>query len=299
MNTNYIVSVIIATYKRTESLKNAIFSVNQQTYDNIEIIIVDDNANVVDNNLVKNLVESIKTNRTIKYIKNDINMGSAETRNIGIRNAIGEYITFLDDDDIYLPNKVENQLKHMLEEESDYSITDLMLFSENDKLIEYRRRDYLKNSESNNLLKCHLMHHMTGTDSIMFKRDYLIEIGCFSPINVGDEFYLMLKAISGQGKFSYLPVCDLKAYVHSESEGLSSGESKIKGENELFKYKKRYFNVISGAERRYIKMRHYAVLSYAELRRKKIMSVIKYSIFSFISSPLQCVIEFRKVVSKR
>ncbi|WP_053373007.1 glycosyltransferase family 2 protein [Paenibacillus sp. FJAT-27812] len=298
MKNSPLVSVIIATYKRSESLKSAISSIKQQVYENVEIIIVDDNASQVENDIVERIVESFETNLTVKYIRNEINQGSAETRNIGIRNASGDYITFLDDDDIYLPYKIENQIKHMLAEKSDYSITDIMLYNENDKLIEYRRRDYLKNYNSDELLKYHLMYHMTGTDSMMFERKYLIKIGCFPPINIGDEFHLMLNAIAGKGKFSYLPVCDLKAYIHYESEGLSSGDSKIKGENELYEYKKKYFSKISASERRYIRMRHYAVLAYAELRRKSNMRFFTYTTLSLLSSPLQCLKEFQRVVSK-
>ncbi|MBZ9689218.1 glycosyltransferase [Clostridium estertheticum] len=289
MDKNPLVSVIIATYKRSHSLKNAIDSLYHQTYTNVEIIVVDDNANEVENDLAKSIVDSSGYNKSIKYIKNDFNKGSGETRNIGIRNARGDYVTFLDDDDIYLPNKIENQVKHMLEQKSDYCITDLMLYRENDKLLEYRRRCYIKSYDSNDLLKYHLMYHMTGTDSLMFKREYLLKVGCFAPINISDEFYLMQRAISGGGKFSYLAACDLKAYIHFESDGLSSGESMIKGENELFKYKKSFFNNLTGSEKRYIIMRHYAVLAFVEIRRKRHFHFISYSLLSFLNSPIDCI----------
>ena len=57
-------------------------------------------------------------------------------------------------------------------------------------------------------------------------------------MTLGDEFYLMEKVIRNHGTVSYLPRCDVKALVHTESEGMSSRERKIEGENRLFAHKK-------------------------------------------------------------
>lgn len=282
------VSVIIATYRRDVDLKRAIESIIKQTYGAIEIIIVDDNAEVEWNKKVDNIITEINVVHPIIYIPNEINKGSAETRNIGTRAASGEYITFLDDDDIYLPNKIKNQVSHMIEKKSDYCITDLDLYDEKERHIEKRTRKYIKKNNKDDLLRYHLMHHMTGTDTLMFKRDYLLRIGVFPPIDIGDEFYLMQKAIEAGGIFSYLPGCDVKAYVHTETDGLSSGESKINGENELYQYKKKYFNSIPLCDKKYIQMRHYAVLAFAEIRRKNYVCFIKYAIISFFISPINC-----------
>lgn len=288
-NINSSVSVIVATYRRDRSFKKALESLINQTYESIEIIVVDDNAEIEWNKRVKNIIDEMNLLHNIIYIRNEKNKGSAETRNIGIRIATGEYITFLDDDDIYLPDKIKNQVKHMIEKNSDYSITDLYLYDEEDRLIEKRNRNYIKKNEKDSLVIYHLMYHLTGTDTLMFKKKYLLKIGGFPPINLGDEFYLMHQAIEGNGIFSYLPICDVKAYVHREIDGLSSGENKIKGENILHEYKKQYFPQLSTEEVKYINMRHYAVLAFAELRRKRYLSFLRYSILSFIKSPCACI----------
>lgn len=287
---NITVSVIIATYRREESLKRALESVINQTYEAIEIIVVDDNANYEWNKKVESIINELSLIHPIVYIKNEINRGSAETRNIGLKAACGAFITFLDDDDIYLPNKIKNQVEHMIENSSDYSITELDLYDENGKLIEKRTRKYIKNYDKEELLKYHLMYHLTGTDTIMFKRDYLLNIGGFPAIDVGDEFYLMLRAIEAGGKFSYLPQCDVQAIVHSVTDGLSSGDKKIIGENKLYAYKKKYYNILNFKEKRYISMRHYAVLAYVEFRRKNYIKLIKYALFSFLTSPINCIL---------
>lgn len=296
---NVTVSVIVATYMRDASLKIALKSLIDQTYKDTEIIVVDDNGEELEwNKKVNNIIREMSVLHRIMYIKNEINKGSAETRNIGIKAAAGEYITFLDDDDIYLPNKIKNQVEHMIEKKSDYCITDLDLYNEKERLIERRTRKYIKKNNEEDLIRYHLMHHITGTDTLMFKRDYLLSIEGFPAINVGDEFYLMQRAIEAGGTFSYLPVCDVKAYVHTETDGLSSGESKIQGENELYDYKIKYFEKLNFDDRKYIEMRHYAVLAFAEMRRKNYSNFMKYALNSFFSSPIDCCRLFIEKCSK-
>ncbi|KAF0091907.1 MAG: glycosyl transferase family protein [Fusobacteria bacterium] len=291
------VSIIVATYRRDRELERALISLSDQTYDNLEIIVVDDNADKIWNKKVEEIISNSRAFYRIDviYLKNMINQGSAETRNVGIRAASGDYITFLDDDDLYLPNKVKIQVEHMIENSADYSLSDLCLYIGNDILIEKRVRNYIKDYSVDSLLKYHLVHHMTGTDVMMFRKSYLFAIGLFPAINVGDEFYLMHKAIEGMGKFCYLPSCDVKAYVHVDIGGLSSGDGKIKGENDLFVYKKRYFNRLSKKEKRYIRMRHFAVIAYAELRRKNYILFTNKCMKSFIVSP----IDFIKLILQR
>ncbi len=96
-----LVSVIISTYKRTNFLKIAIESVINQTFQDFEIIVVDDGTPNEDNLLLCNRYNKVK------YIKIDNSGSPTKPRNIGIRESVGEFITFLDDDDIWEPNKIE------------------------------------------------------------------------------------------------------------------------------------------------------------------------------------------------
>ena len=72
----------------------------------------------------------------LKYIQNDKNLGGSLSRNNGIFNSTGEYITFLDDDDMYETNKIENQIKYMLDNDLDVCISELAIYNENDKLVD-------------------------------------------------------------------------------------------------------------------------------------------------------------------
>lgn len=290
--TSPYVSVVIATYRRENSLQEALRSLAKQTYENFEIVVVDDNNNQEWNQKVRCVIEQFWqefSNVQLRYIVNTSNMGSAIARNIGIKNSIGQYVTFLDDDDVYLSNKIESQIKGMIDNGADYSFTDLYLYNEKDKVIDKRIRSYLLKCTEKELLECHLKYHMTGTDTFMFKKDYLISIGCFEPIDVGDEFYLMQKAIQGGGKLYYQSECHVKAYVHTGEGGLSSGQGKIDGENQLYEFKKQFFTQISSKSRRYIQMRHYAVLAFAGLRMRRMLFAIKNGATSFGYAPIQCI----------
>lgn len=285
-----LVSVIIATYRRDTELLLALESLASQTYANVESVIVDDNGNEQWNAKVLAIVSSLKNRypqMSVTLITNSINLGSAKARNVGIDNAKGEYITFLDDDDIYLPDKVKNQVEFMVRGNYDYSITDLTLYNENKKKIDRRTRSYIRDTSAVALKVYHFKYHMTGTDTMMFRREYLRRIAGFAPIDIGDEFYLMERAIDGDGVFGYLPVCDIKAVVHTGEGGLSSGQGKIDGENALFEYKKRFFDRFDTRTVKYIKARHYATLAHAYWRQRKYVNAARNALTAFIVSPKQ------------
>jgi glycosyltransferase involved in cell wall biosynthesis len=102
------VSVIIPTYNRGELLIKAIGSVLDQTYKDFEIIVVDDGS--IDDTKMR-LAPSISTKHVQYYSQS--NGGPSKARNLGIEKAKGEYIAFLDSDDLWLPQKLEAQLEYI------------------------------------------------------------------------------------------------------------------------------------------------------------------------------------------
>lgn len=287
-----LISVVVATYLQDEMLLRALNSLKEQTYKNFEIIVVDDNDDKNFNSRVNDIVTKFRNENediTLKFIVNNKNLGSAATRNVGIDASSGEYITFLDDDDIYLPENLEKQIENMLKTDADYGITDIKLYNENEKLCDNRERSYIKSTEKEDLICYHLKYHLAGTGTLIFKKDYILKIGKFGSIDFGDEFFLMLKAIENGGKFTYLPGCYVKAYLHYGETGLSNGESKINGENVVFSFKEKYFNRLSEADVKYIKTRHFAVLAFAELRRKKFLNAFINAFKAFSVSPANCI----------
>ena len=295
---NPIVSVIVATYRREDTLKRAIESLLKQDYENVEIVVVNDNAEKQWDEKVDAIISGFNDDPRITYIKNEENIGSAKTRNKGIDAAKGEYVTFLDDDDIYLPNKVSRQVNFMIEKKLDYCLTDLHLYAENGVLFDRRIRSFIKKTDPKSLMVYHVKYHMAGTDTMMFKKEYIEAIGKFAHIDACDEFYLMERAILGKGRFAYLPGCDLIAYIHTGEGGLSSGDIKIQGENILYNHKKRYFKYLTKKDLRFVKMRHYAVIAYAELRRKKYVPFMINAAKSFFSSPIDTFVLIKSHMGK-
>ena len=105
---NKKVSVIIPTYCRPNLLSRAIDSVLKQSYDNIEIIVIDDNVpDSIFRKETEILMANYLRNKCVKYIQNSKNETSAIARNNGIKAATGDLISFLDDDDFYLAQKIE------------------------------------------------------------------------------------------------------------------------------------------------------------------------------------------------
>lgn len=110
-----LVSVIIPTYKRTHFLKLTIESIFNQTFQDFEIIVVDDGTSSDDNSFLCEKYEKVK------YIKIKNSGGPAKPRNIGIKEAKGKYLAFVDDDDIWLSTKLEKQVE-LLEQNPDFGL---------------------------------------------------------------------------------------------------------------------------------------------------------------------------------
>lgn len=103
-----LVSVIIPTYKGSMQLGRAIKSVCEQTYRNIEVIVIDDNGDgTEDQRKTENVINALNISVPFQYIKHSKNRNGACARNTGISASKGEYICFLDDDDYFLPEKIE------------------------------------------------------------------------------------------------------------------------------------------------------------------------------------------------
>lgn len=109
------VSVIIPTYKNPYTIIRAIDSVlAQKDFDSYEIIVVDDNdPHSEDRELTEKKLEKYRENPKIKYIKHPCNKNGAAARNTGFNNSQGRYIAFLDDDDVFLENKLRLQYDYM------------------------------------------------------------------------------------------------------------------------------------------------------------------------------------------
>lgn len=276
-----LVSVVMPTYKQDELLHKAVESVLSQTYSNIELIVVDDNKDESYKINNKAYFERLNSDK-VRYVQNEENLGSTATRNKAIFLSKGKYITFLDDDDCYLEEKIEKQVALMSENGAQVCVCNLALYNENGKLTDKRERKYLKKKEP--LLVAHLKYHITCTDTMMYEAEFLKSIGGFDEENLGDEFYLMCKALEKNPSFVHLDYIGVHATVHS-STGLSSGDNKIKTEDKLIKFKQERYGLLKRRDIRYIKMRHNVVLAMAHKKNRAYFKCLASLFVSALQSP--------------
>lgn len=106
-----LVSCIVPSYKRCDTLRRAIDSIVTQTYKNLEVLIVNDNENGDKySQLLESIVREYANDNRVHLIIQDKHINGAAARNAGIKAAKGEFIALLDDDDEWLPTKIEKQI---------------------------------------------------------------------------------------------------------------------------------------------------------------------------------------------
>lgn len=115
-----LVSIVVPVYNSEKFILDTIDTVEKQSYKNWELIFVDDCSK---DNSIKIIKERIKNNNKIKLIELKKNSGAATARNVGIDEAKGSYIAFLDSDDLWKKEKLENQLAFIKENGCAFSFT--------------------------------------------------------------------------------------------------------------------------------------------------------------------------------
>lgn len=125
-----LISIVVPVYNAEKFLTDTINTVLQQTYENWELIFVDDKSTDRSKKIIS---EYLNKNKKIKLIENKENSGAAVSRNNGIKEAKGNYIAFLDADDLWKKEKLEKQLKFMKEINCAFSFTGYEFANEDGK----------------------------------------------------------------------------------------------------------------------------------------------------------------------
>ena len=172
-----LVSVILPAYNASNYIKEAIGSVLEQTYGNFEIIVINDGST----DDTENKLLSIKDGR-IRYIKTE-NSGNYFARNRGIRESRGEYIAFLDTDDIWLGDKLKKQIEVFNKyKDIGFCCTDEYIFFYNDRKKLYINRRNVFSDDillQNNFIEKLLYENFINTSSVMIKRSCIDRVGKF------------------------------------------------------------------------------------------------------------------------
>lgn len=168
-----LVSAIITTHNRCELLQRAIESVFAQTYNNIECIVVDDASSDDTSKICE------QYNLKYIYIPKEESKGGNYARNLGIKASKGKYCAFLDDDDYWLPKKIEKQVALINEKDCElvYCGRKLEIIASDDS-ISYQ--DLLPSAEHwGDMHKKILWAICTTTTNILAKRSALLDVGLF------------------------------------------------------------------------------------------------------------------------
>ena len=134
-----LVSIILPYFKKEEFLEETINSILNQTYQNFEIILIDDEISLNSKNFLDKISEK---DTRIKLLKNEKNLGAGLSRNVAIRYSQGDYIAFCDCDDLWLPKKLENQLKFIKKNNIYFNHTSYDIVDEKNKFISSRKAKY-------------------------------------------------------------------------------------------------------------------------------------------------------------
>lgn len=188
-----LVSVITPVYNAEKFLENTLFSVINQTYRNIEIILVDDCSKDNSAEIINRYTsEQIK----IVYYLQDMNKGAGAARNKALELAKGQYVAFLDSDDVWLPQKIERQIVIMKEKETGFSYAAIEMIDEDGKQIKPKR--HIKEVCDYNYL---LHNTIIATSSVVIDRSILGDFRM--PLRRGGQDYATWLMLLRNGEVAY------------------------------------------------------------------------------------------------
>ena len=178
-----LVTVVMPYFKKKNYIITSIKSVLAQTYKNFELIIVYDDEDMTDLEIIENIK---KKDARIKIIVNSKNIGAGPSRNKAIEIARGDFLAFLDSDDIWEKKKIEIQIKFMLENNFDFSCTSYFIIDEFDNIIDFRRTRQIL-TYSMLLKSCDV-----GLSTVMLKRKLITAESQFVDLKTKEDFVLWL-----------------------------------------------------------------------------------------------------------
>ena len=190
-----LITIITPNKKKKKYVKETILSILAQTYTNFELIIVYDD---IDKNDLDYLNEIKILDKRISIIINETNMGAGISRNTAINHSNGNYIAFIDADDIWSKDKLEKQINFMKINNLMISHTSYEIIDKDNKFIKERKaRDF--NDISELLKSCDI-----GLSTVMLRKEIVTKDCCFAESRTKEDFVLWLKILKNNYKIGGL-----------------------------------------------------------------------------------------------
>ncbi|MDM5264391.1 glycosyltransferase family 2 protein [Sulfurovum sp. XTW-4] len=277
---NPLVSVIIPTHGRSHLLRRAIESVLNQTYDNVEIIIVDDNdSNSEHRDHTEKSLQDYLRNDQIMYLKHEKNAGGSAARNTGIKASHGKYIALLDDDDEWFPQKLQKQISYFESLDTDVGVIYCSyILQEHDKDVEIIRDD------KGDLTKALLMLEFDpgASSTLVFRKSVLDEIHYFDEKFARHQDLEILIRVCRHYLIDVCPEVLLKINGHN-----FPSPYKIEQVQQLFlETFHEDIDRLAFWDKRYVYARHYMQLASLFLHEKMMLQVVKYYLKSILKFPM-------------
>lgn len=227
------ISVVIGTYNRPQMLRRAVDSVLKQTFQDFEVIVVDDGMEERAGGIVAEYHDD-----RIRYIQHEENKGCSASKNTGARNARGGVIAFLDDDDWWVPEKLEVQYNALQNTSSDvgFSFTAVLNVHEN-----FEERTHVPEGIADYHERALLVFNGFMAGTLMVKRGVFYDVGYLDesyPSHTDIEWIIRVtKKYKGLGIDEPLLCMDFSEHEHMGSDPLRRAHGR---EMLLSKYKKEF-----------------------------------------------------------
>ncbi len=206
--TEKLVSVIICVYNGEKYIASSLNSVLNQTYKNIEVIVVNDGS-------TDHTEEIALAYPNIKYIYQQ-NQGVAVARNTGLRQCTGDYIAWLDSDDLYLPTKIQEQVSFIESNDADIAYNDVILIDEFDNEIKQLRCEYEELEPEDFISQLLFRQIMPCLPTLMYKRKCFENIAYKPQMKYAEDYWMIIQ-LAQKYKFVYMKKILYKYRRHSNN----------------------------------------------------------------------------------
>lgn len=189
-----LVSIVMPAYNAEKYISKSIESVLNQTYKNFELIIVNDCS--IDNT-EKIILNYKKSEKRIVYIKSEVNKGVGESRNVGVQNSIGNWIAFIDSDDLWANDKIEKQMEFIKNDKKiKFTYTGSSFINKEGKFFNYSMR-VPKKVDYKTLLK----QNIISCSSVLISKELILN--CKMPKGYMHEDYATWLTILKKENYAY------------------------------------------------------------------------------------------------
>ena len=211
-----LISIVVPTYNRGQVIAQCIQNLKEQTYSDLEIIVVDDGSTDNTADIMETLTDSV-----VHYYRMEKNQGACAARNRGVELAAGNYIAFQDSDDLWKNDKLEKQMKYLLENKLDVVFCSMERLKEGEKPYVIPERKMESHMLMKELYKCNFI----STQTLLGKKE------CFQqePFDLKlprlQDYDLMLRIVP-RYKVGHLPEILVEQRVGQDS--ISTSPQKLK-----------------------------------------------------------------------